>query len=213
MDINYTGNFTNKKERIDKYIFEKYLQKENGIFIEAGANDGITQSNTYILEKYYGWKGICIEPCIKEYIKCSKIRNSYNYNCALVSFDYNNATVKMDIDGGLMASINGKRLNSPYLYDVSSNTLQNILDELNLHNIDFFSLDVEGFELDVLKGIDFNKTNITYCLIEYNPSLFNELMQFMIINKYEFIENVSNYSLETNPGWDGLHNDYLFKRV
>ena len=213
MDINYTGNFTNKKEHIDKYIFEKYLQKENGIFIEAGANDGITQSNTYILEKYYGWKGICIEPCIQEYIKCCKIRSSYNYNCALVPFEYNNPTVKMDVGGGLMASINGRRLNSSYLYDVSCNNLQNILDEINIHNIDFFSLDVEGFELDVLKGIDFKKTNITYCLIEYNPSLLIELLDFMLSNSYEFIENVSNFSLETNPGWDGLHNDYLFKRL
>lgn len=42
----------------------KYISYDNGIFLEVGANDGIRQSNTYIYEKEYGWKGILIEPSI-----------------------------------------------------------------------------------------------------------------------------------------------------
>lgn len=39
-----------------------YLNFKGGIFIEAGANNGIRQSNTYYLEAVRGWKGILVEP-------------------------------------------------------------------------------------------------------------------------------------------------------
>lgn len=47
---------------------EKYLNFQNGFFIEVGGNDGYKQSNTYYLEKFLGWRGILVEAilaCIK----------------------------------------------------------------------------------------------------------------------------------------------------
>ena len=38
------------------------LDKDGGFFIEAGANDGFTQSNTYWLERFRGWHGLLVEP-------------------------------------------------------------------------------------------------------------------------------------------------------
>ena len=46
---------------IDRKL-EKYLDFEEGFFVEAGANDGFNQSNTYYLEKIKKWSGILIEP-------------------------------------------------------------------------------------------------------------------------------------------------------
>src|SRR5580765_5035293 len=40
---------------------KKYLDFENGSFIEAGGNDGLTQSNTYWFERFRGWRGLLIE--------------------------------------------------------------------------------------------------------------------------------------------------------
>ena len=40
---------------------EKYLS-ENGLFIEVGANNGFSESNTYYLERFRNWNGILIEP-------------------------------------------------------------------------------------------------------------------------------------------------------
>lgn len=52
----------------DKYLIENiYKNKEKGFFIDIGAHDGITYSNTYYLEKELGWSGICIEPNPKIY--------------------------------------------------------------------------------------------------------------------------------------------------
>ena len=47
-------------------VFEKnkkiFKNKRDGFFLDIGANDGITLSNSYFFEKELGWKGICFEP-------------------------------------------------------------------------------------------------------------------------------------------------------
>ncbi len=49
----------------DLWVINFFNHKTNGYYIDIGANDGITYSNTYILEKYYNWTGLLIEPSIK----------------------------------------------------------------------------------------------------------------------------------------------------
>ena len=68
----------------DKFINEKlFKEKRNGIFLDIGANDGITLSNTYFFEKELGWKGICFEPLLEAFNKLQKSRSSININaCA-----------------------------------------------------------------------------------------------------------------------------------
>ena len=63
----------------------KYLDFKNGFFIEAGANDGYSRSNTYYLEKKLGWTGLLVEGIPELYVKCVKRRpNSVVIGCALV---------------------------------------------------------------------------------------------------------------------------------
>ena len=67
---------------------KKYLNFENGFFIEVGAHDGIFQSNTLNLEESLGWKGILIEPSLNAYLECIKNRpKSICINLALTSFE------------------------------------------------------------------------------------------------------------------------------
>ena len=88
-----------------------------------------------------------------------------------------------------MSSIDGKRRNRPATQCVLARTLQSILDEVRLHHIHFLSLDVEGYELNVLKGIDFNKSTFDYILIEIYNLYYKEIIEFMKIKGYEMIEN------------------------
>ena len=53
----------------DINVLKFYNNKTDGYFVEIGASDGIKISNTYLLEKEYNWKGICIEPIQEEYEK------------------------------------------------------------------------------------------------------------------------------------------------
>lgn len=207
------------KTTADK-IFD-YFNYNGGFYIECGANDGIIQSNTYKLEIEKNWSGLLIEPSKIKFEQCKNNRSNKNYfiNSALVSSDYKEDFIEGDFnsDGNaesLMASIGGKRRNQESnLIKVEAQTLSCILEKLNINNIDFFSLDVEGYEFNVLNGLNFNKFNIKNILIEIYTNDFYNIINLMLNNNYKLIANVSNFNLTNNPAWDGTHNDYLFTKL
>jgi FkbM family methyltransferase len=204
----------NNKEYFDKLLDKLFNQKECGFYIELGGNDGLTQSNTAFFEFYRNWKGILIEPSLKGYNLCVENRpNSICVNKGCVSNNYTGNTAKGNFgNNSLMASIDGKRQkgfdNSSIEIQVS--TLEKILDEVNVKNIDLLTLDVEGYELEVLQGLNFNKYRPTYLLIEIYINQANDIHNYLTENNYKLICNFSNYNKQDNPGWDGTHNDYLF---
>ena len=71
-------------------------------------------------------------------------------------------------------------------------TMQSILDETNMHNIDLFSLDVEGHELNVLKSIDFSKNTINVILVEMlnTNSELEKIRDFLKEKNYKFYDIV-----------------------
>jgi hypothetical protein len=190
-----------------------FNNKENGFFIELGANDGVTQSNTAFFEKFRKWRGILIEPSAKGYELCLKNRpNSICCNYACVSNDYTDDNIYGDFEtNNLMGSINGERANTNTLTQVKAITLEKILDSHNItNNIDFLSLDTEGYEFNILKGLNLDKYRPNYMLIEIYKKDYDKIILFLKEKQYAFICNFTNYSLKTNPHWDGTHNDYLF---
>lgn len=185
----------------------------NGTFIEVGAHDGLFQSNTKLFEEAYGWTGVLIEPSPSLFPKLVKNRpQSKCFQCALGSFEENGTLGVGDFDGDSMASINGTRRHEKPTQTVLIRSLQSILDESGLHHINFFSLDTEGYELNILKGIDFSRTSFDYLLIEIYKHQYDEIVLFLAENGYRLVKCFSGYTHKTNPGWDGTHNDYLFTR-
>ena len=183
----------NALSNIDRQMLE-YLNYSNGYFIECGANDGVDQSNTWYYEKHLNWSGILVEPLKNQYIELVKNRSDKNnfYNFALIEND------KID-----KVSFKNTNLTSRVILvkedtelNVSSTTLKNILVKSKAPNlIDFFSLDVEGYEEQVIKGNDFNIYNFKYFLVETK----NDHVIKMIKDKnYILIKKLS-------------HHDYLFK--
>ena len=71
-------------------------------------------------------------------------------------------------------------------------TLTEVLKKTNVPKlIDLFSLDVEGYEFEVLEGIDFENYKFKYFLIETNN--FDKLNSYLIAKKYKFIDKLSNH--------------------
>jgi FkbM family methyltransferase len=208
------------KERLVKCI--KNLNKP-GKYIEMGASDGLLQSNTSWLQFEYDWSGILIEPSSAfAHIESNRPNNLY-FNCACVSFNYKDSTIAGDFDGELMGSVGGRRLNRPAIHTTPARTLQSILDDSTFGDVDFFSLDTEGYEMNVLKGVDFSKQKIHQILIEVTANLYGasleDICDFMYSQNYSLADDVdygagigcvSGFTREGTPGWDGTHNDYLF---
>lgn len=191
--------------RIDLAL-EKYIDYKNGFFIELGANDGITQSNTWYLESQKGWKGVLVEPIPHLYeIATKRRKRSKVFNCACVSFDYPEPYIPM-IYANLMSMVKGSMKThemeeehlrdavrvqpgvTPSIVNVPTKTLTSILDECLVSSIDLLSLDVEGYEADVLRGLDFDKYLPYYLLIE---ARFKEEVESVIEDKYNFVEQIT----------------------
>ena len=198
-----------------KEIGEKlkcYINFKNGIYIELGAYDGLRMSNTKWLEDELGWKGILVEPSIVRYKECLKNRkNNKIFNCVCTNLDYKNNVIRGDFNGSPMDSVGGVRKNKIGNIEVSARSLQSIINESGYKDIDFLSVDVEGYELEVLKGIDFTHQDINYILIEIYNKDKDTIFSFMENRGYVLVENISNFTKKTHPNWDGTHNDYLFK--
>jgi FkbM family methyltransferase len=181
----------------DKYISDNiFNNKKNGFFIELGATDGISLSNTYFFEKELGWGGICIEPNPKykdDLIKNRDCHKSfspvYSVGGKEVEFELINQGEYSGIKNHLnhVPINNQSSLNIEKTIIMKTETLTAILDKYNAPKyIDYLSLDTEGSELEILKGLDFNKYIIGYISVEHNYGQPNRshIHEFLINNGY-----------------------------
>jgi FkbM family methyltransferase len=193
----------------------KYLDYENGFFIEVGANDGISQSNTFYFEQALGWRGLLIEPVPELFELCCRFRKSRTLNCALGPFEQEGECVEI-LFSDLMSVVEGAKITDgttiksaqeharlgrkywrgkPYRVSVPVKALSNILRDENVVQIDLFSLDVEGYEKEVLSGVDFNVHRPKYILVETGE--IEEVLR-IIPKEYKLVDKFS-------------HHDYLLK--
>lgn len=163
------SNYKSQFEQ-DTHVLEVYNNKRNGYFIEIGAYDGIESSNTYVLEKDFGWSGICVECNPRFYNSLVNSRDCHKSNFAI----YNTNGLVLDFFdsggySGLVYTNNHAHIANDTKIKVHTKTLTTLLDEVNApHFIEYLSLDTEGSEYDILKVHDFDKYKIGYICVEHN---------------------------------------------
>ena len=178
--------------------------KDVGFFIEAGGSDPSDQNNTELLERN-GWKGLIIEPKGDFNHLYSNMRpNSIVENYVLVSNEYKGDSILGDFSHYMMGGVvNTHNLNwNPTEYKCA--TLDFLLKKHNIKEVTFFSLDVEGYETEVLKGINFEEVFFHILVIEsHNPKdNFDFLNEFGLIKKsdiggHEFYVNKDSKYFES----------------
>jgi FkbM family methyltransferase len=179
---------------------------EGGVFVEAGAHDGYTQSNTYFLERFRGWSGVLVEAVPELYERCSRRRpHARVFNCALVDSDFAGTSTEVQF-GDLMSTVGadgehaagGLRVAGQRGYStrVPARTLSSVLDEASAGAIDLLVLDVEGRELDVLGGLDMQRHRPAYAMIEVlRRSEQQPAIEQALTPHYELVEAISEHDL------------------
>lgn len=197
------------------FLLSYFKNTQGGFFVDVGANDGITWSNSLALSELHGWEGICIEanPSVfKELLKnrpgetCLNIgshssdgilhfRKIHGYAEMLSGFlgDYDaehKKRMERDIkeNGGGYEDI-----------EVKTETLYTTLTKHGSNKVDYLSIDVEGSEIEVLKGIDLNQKRPKLISVEDNG--YTRL-------PHKYLEN-NNYRHIIKVAGDSFYEDSL----
>jgi FkbM family methyltransferase len=186
-----------------------YLNYRKGFFVEAGANDGLTQSNTYYFERYKGWRGMLVEPIPELAQRCRSNRpRCIVESCALVEAGLPSAEISLRyanlmsvVDGAFKSKEEEERHVqtgcdiqniTPSTLQVPVATMSALLDKHGIKRVDFLSLDVEGYELNALRGIDFERHAPGFMLIE---ARFRKEIDEYLAPLYEPVAELSHHDV------------------
>ncbi len=194
---------------IIKDILKK--NKKKGIYIDVGCHHPLINNNTYMLY-IDGWKGINVDLDFNSIDMFNYFRpKDDNIMSALSNkkgqgdlYFFHNRAPKNTI-----SKSRGK--GAKLIKKIQINTLNNIIknSKFNGKNIDFLSIDVEGNELNVLKGLNFNKYRPKIISIEFIKPNVNEFYQHNIQN----IEKSNIYKFMISKKYkliNWIHDDLVF---
>lgn len=211
--IGFKNIFFVGMNKMDKKI-QKIINIPNGVFLEVGANDGISFSNTLALEKLYNWKGVLIEPVPELYDLCCKFRSkSIVVNAALGPRGSDHTTQKMlanDLHSSVLINDSNEKIKKHVeieeknysfqpskIINVHVRELSKLIDDIGLLEFDLMIIDVEGYEEQLLDGLDFNRHKPKYILIETSKL---KKIKHLLSENYQLIESFQPH-------------DYLFKSI
>lgn len=190
----------NYSQSTEQNCILNFFKDTIGTFADFGSNDGITLSNTYALAQL-GWQGLLCEPSKEAFARLQynyeKNMNVCLFNCAVTGLY--EGIIKMYESGehlgqgdiSLLSTIHQTELkrwegsqNTFTKVDVKAMPVNMILENSGFENIDFFSIDIEGSELEVIKYIDFDRYKTKMICVEFNGN--NEELYHRIITPFGF---------------------------
>lgn len=168
----------------DFFALEQNAYREHQFFVEVGASDGLTASNTFILEKFYKWQGICVDPNPAFMQSLMNCRDSfvstlcvYNETGKILPFKFcvdDSQFYGWNFRAGLTDHVGNINPDIDKCFvdiNVLTITLTDLLDLYKAPtNIGYISLDTEGSEYEILKSFDFEKYNVKCWTIEHEFS-------------------------------------------
>jgi FkbM family methyltransferase len=175
----------------DKWvIFRMFPNVNNGFFLDVGSGHGTIGSNTKALEEL-GWRGICVDP-----FPTHMEDRTCRMEKAVVSSS-SGQIVKFHTHSGLggMADTLGKwkaEAEKSPVVELQTTTLGELLARDNAPTfIHFLSVDIEGAELEALKGIPFDRYRFGAMAIEHNEEepKRTEILKFLEARGYQRVHS------------------------
>jgi FkbM family methyltransferase len=163
----------------DVFLWDFFGRKMTGFFVDVGAYDGVTYSNTYVFEQL-GWRGVLVEADPEAVEACRRNRPGSVVIHAAASSSSSHGSVELHRVGGKpglemlsFTCVHPKHVDRCRrdggvisTMQVPCRTIDDILTETCVTCIDFVSIDVEGAELDVLRGFDVNRHKPRMIVVE-----------------------------------------------
>lgn len=189
----------------------------NGTMLEVGALDGLLISTSHGYERDLGWRSIHIEPSPTNYKNLIANRpKALNINAALCSQRQIVHFADQRETSGILEFMPQTFIERFYPH-LAGNTKQfnnypaiacipmrDLLEAFNIRHIDFFVLDVEGAELEVVKSIDFSRVSFGVVAVEtdgHNPEKDAEVIRYF-----------TQAGMTVVPGDKGGRNTWLMSR-
>lgn len=190
-----------------------YPNKTGGYFVEVGAYDGLSMSNTHMLENKFNWHGVCIE-CNPLWF--SKLKTN-RPNCINLDYAVYNADDKIldfihDDEGGCSGFVETNshdHILKKDIINVTTQKLTTILDLVDAPNfIEFLSLDTEGSEYEILNSHDFDKYVFGYICVEHNNIEINRQKIRLLLESKGYI-----FYRQNNVDDDYIHHSIYEKKI
>jgi FkbM family methyltransferase len=183
----------------DRWLEENIFKgKRQGIFVEIGVLNGISDSNTAFFEFERNWTGLLVEanPQFARDVPLNRPNSKFKHCAAYskkgsVSFKVVEHTpgwsgIEQDFDPFHASRINKGGMS--HYVTVPCDTLENLL--ADLHNIDYMSVDIEGAELAILKDFPFKQFDIRIIGVENNVITDRRVEHVLFANGYQFLHRI-----------------------
>jgi FkbM family methyltransferase len=165
--------------------------RAGGYFVEFGAAGGIEGSNTYLLEKNFGWKGIVAEPArvwhttLKANRRCNvDTRCVWRQSGELLTFE--------ELPGGYLSGVQQTKADpiagsNVETYPVETISLFDLLKHYDApKQIDYLSIDTEGSEFEILETFPFDTYSFNFITVEHNRTpIRKDIERLLMAHKYQ----------------------------
>jgi len=178
--------------RQDLFVLSQLGFKRGGFFVDFGATDGIGGSNTYLLERSFGWTGILAEPARSWHAALARNRSSHiDTRCVwkatgeAITFNEVAGLAELStIDRYSASDMWGERRRQGSTYGVETVSLDDLL---LVHDaparIDYLSIDTEGSEFEILRAFDFERHRFSVITCEHNFTPMRDELHSLLTSK------------------------------
>jgi len=180
--------------RQDLFVLSQLKGKQNGFFVEFGSTNGVDVSNTFLLEKEFGWRGILAEPAKCWHGALEKNRSCHldkrcvwNVSGSAVVFNEVDTKELSTIDSFSFGDVHKEARKKGQKYKVKTITLLDLLDYYQSpKEIDYLSIDTEGSEFEILSVFDFEKYKFKVITCEHNFTPIREKI-FKLLTSQNYV--------------------------